>query len=186
MRKLFFILFTLFSICSYAQVAIGNYTYFPDSKLMGRAYKPRIAFEKIDDLYSISVRCCDPRAYKLFDNESRVLLKFADNTSVRLDIIYLNESSVIKSYDCSVDRFGTTHFYVTYTNYYISEDVIERILSRNESIIKIRLVYGNGEADDYDITEQYQQKLMEGLKKSYKEANQSQAKKKRILNDDDF
>lgn len=186
MRKLLFILFALFSICSYAQVAIGNYTYFPDSKLMGRAYKPRIAFEKIDDLYSISIRCCDPHSYKWFDNDSRVLLKFADDTSVRLDIIYVNESSVVKSYDCNVDKFGTTHFYVTYTNYYIGDEVIERILSQNESIIKIRLVYGNGEADDYDISQQYQKKLMEGLIKSYKVANQSQAKKKRVLNDDDF
>ena len=63
--------------------------------------------------------------------------------------------------------------------------VIEK-LEAGIAIIKVRIVFKENDAKDYDIAEGYQAKMAEDLLKSYQEAALNNRKKNSDLSDEDF
>ena len=88
MRKLFLLLIaSLLSVSAYSQVSYGRFVMFPDAKLFGSMWKPQIDFVRVDEQDIIGIRTCSSDTYCSFNSESRVLLRFADSTVVKLPII---------------------------------------------------------------------------------------------------
>ena len=69
--------------------------------------------------------------------------------------------------------------------YETTPDVIDR-LEAGTAIIKIRVVYKENDAKDYEISEGYQAKLAADLLKSYQEASQKNRQNNGDLADEDF
>lgn len=184
MKKLLLLLISiLFYYESNAQISVGGYTLFPDAKLMGKFYKPQLSFASIDGNSYLILLFTDPNDYKSFDEESRLLLKFEDDTTVKLPIDIVQ--GVEKDYDNMSTDFGLSRFYMTYTCYPIEEDTINKILNK-EKIVKIRIGLGNSNVLDYDITPKYQEKLIEGLINSYYVTQASDKQKAKNSTDEDF
>jgi hypothetical protein len=59
-------------------------------------------------------------------------------------------------------------------------------LTNNIALIKVRIVYKENDAKDYDIAEGYQEKLTADLFKSYQEAELNNRKSNTDLSDEDF
>ena len=185
MKKLILFLLLVISITAQAQISYGSFTYFPDNKMMGLYFKPQINFSKFDDLTVIGLRCCSPVDYKSFDDESRLFIRFSDETMIKLNII--KDLDIVKDFKTDYNKItGTTKFYTTFSFYEIDEDTVDKIVNGNVNIIKIRIVYTNGEIEDFDIKEKYQPKLMEGLRKSLANSEKQNEKRKANMNDDDF
>lgn len=184
MKKLVFILITaLLYIETNAQVSVGGFTMFPDTKLVGRYYKPQLSFGSIDGENYLILLFTDPNDYKTFDADSRLLLKFEDESTVKLPID-INQG-VEKDYDNASTDFGLTRFYMTYTCYPIEDDTINKILN-GEKIIKIRIGLSNSDVLDYEITKKYQPELISGLAASYHVTQASNQQKAKNDTDEDF
>lgn len=151
----------------FAQTSISTFVRFPDNKLAGRSYKPMLAFARVDDVTYLALKMIHPYNYNSFDSESRILIRFEDETVIKLPIHY--EFGVFKNFDTSwnssLNRFSD--FYITDTLYDIPMGDITKLTSCK--IVKIRVVQTNGDIDDYPIGEIYQNKLLIGLKESYQE-----------------
>jgi len=167
MKKiLLIVVLTLVSFMSYGQVSYGSYTRFPNSKLFGLYYKPQLAFGKVNDEYLLVLCYTSPTSYASFDEESIMLLKLGDESTVKLSIF---DTEVIKDYETSWNS-GTKQyndFYKTYTLYTIDDTIVHKIVNDKEIIKKIRVSFTNGDIEDWDIDLKYQKKLTEGLSESY-------------------
>jgi hypothetical protein len=165
MKKIILVFITaLFYIETNAQISVGGYTMFPDRKLAGSFYKPQLSFASINGDNYLVLLFTDSKAYKTFDNNCRLLLKFEDGSIARLPIDL--SQGVVKDYDSMSDDFGLARFYITYTCYPIGKHTINKILNE-EKIIKIRIGLPNGNVLDYDISKKYQLKLVKGLAASH-------------------
>ena len=67
----------------------------------------------------------------------------------------------------------------------MTPEVIEA-LQKGEKIVKVRVVFKENEARDYDIAESYQAKMATDLLKSYQEAALNNKKANADLSDEDF
>ena len=182
------IVFMLFSILSYSQVSIGNLVRFPNSSLVGRDYKPMLGFCAIStsngEENAISLRTCEPYSYKLFNEESRILVRFADESVFKLQI--LKEFDVTKDFHTTAGNGNVYKHYVTYTLYNVDKEFLNKVVNEKVPIIKIRLVFTNGDVTDYDIKPNYQQKLIDGLINSYADAMSKNQIRKTNKTDEDF
>ena len=182
------IVFMLFSILSYSQVSIGNLVRFPNSSLVGRDYKPMLGFCAINTSYGedflISLRTCEPYSYKSFNEESRILVRFADESVFKLQI--LEGADVTKDFHTEVINSNIYEHYITFTLYNIEEGFLNKIINEKIPIIKIRLVFTNGDVTDYDIKPNYQEKLLDGLINSYTDAISRNQIRKANKTDEDF
>ncbi len=182
MKKILFLLIlTLVISTSKGQVSFGNYTTFPDSKLFGLAYKPQLAIGKLNDTYVLSLRYVSPEAYASFDEESVLLLKFNTDTTIKLPIV--KEIDVVKKYENSYSKYGTSHFYITYSVYFLDDDVLNFLIDENNAIKKIRASFTNGNVLDWEIKDNYQPKLTKGLITSYQQVETLNAKRKEKIDD---
>ena len=178
------LVFVLFSTLSYSQSSMGKLVRFPDSSIFGLYGKPMLGFTKINEQNVITLRTCQSYSYDSFDGESRILIRFADETIAKLPII--EELGVMKDFHTEIINNKVSSFYVTYTNYSITDEVVNKIINEKVPIIKIRLAFANGDVTDYDIKPNYQVKLLDGLINSYVDAMSQNQVRKANKTDEDF
>lgn len=149
--------------------------------------KPQIAFCQAHkdgaDVTTLLVKTVNTNAYNEFTDASRVLIRFADGKAVRLNRVPGIEVKKYKNTEKAAN--ATITKYWTETEYEVTPDVIER-LEAGIAIIKVRVVFKENDAKDYDIAEGYQPKMAADLLKSYQEAALNNKKNNSDLSDEDF
>lgn len=149
--------------------------------------KPQIAFcqehKNGQDVTTLLVKTVNVNAYNEFTDASRVLIRFADGKAVRLN--RLAGSEVQKNKFSKKNGNATISYYETITSYEVTPEVIQK-LEAGVAIIKVRVVFKENDAKDYDIAEGYQPKMAADLLKSYQEAELANRKSNTDLSDDDF
>ena len=149
--------------------------------------KPQIAFcqEHKDgqDITTLLVKTVNVNAFNEFTDASRVLVRFADGKAIRLNRVAGSE--VQKNKYTKKNGNATISYYETITSYEVAPEVIKN-LEADIAIIKVRVVFKENEAKDYDIAEGYQAKMAADLLKSYQEASLANRKSNTDLSDDDF
>ena len=121
--------------------------------------------------------------YYTYDNTSRVLIRFADDTKMTLRRVA--DDRVQQEKSNNVVNGATLFCYRTYTRYQLPEDFIAKV-QQGIGIVKVRVVLSEGNARDYDIAPAYIPKMTERLQKSCSEAANAAAKAQTALSDDDF
>ena len=188
MKNLFFI-YTLALMCacvsSLSASERGKFIHIDGT--INKNLKPQLAFQQEvkdgQDVTTLLVQTVNPNAYNEFNEASRVLLRFADGKAVRLNRIA--ESIVKKDKNTEKKGNATITFYRTTTTYEVQPEVIEK-LAANIAIIKVRIVFKENDAKDYEIAEGYQTKMASDLYKSFLEAQQKNKVANGDLSDDDF
>lgn len=149
--------------------------------------KPQLAFcvDQKDGaaVTSLLVHTVNVNQYNEFNDASRVLMRFADGTAVRLNRVA--GSIVDKKKHTEKKGNATITYYATETLYEVAPEVIEK-LEAGIAIIKVRIVFMENESKDYEIIEGYQAKFAADLFKSYQEAAQKNKKANSDTSDDDF
>ncbi len=149
--------------------------------------KPQIAFCQAHkdgaDVTTLLVKTVNTNAYNEFTDASRVLIRFADGKAVRLNRVPGIEVKKYKNTEKAAN--ATITKYWTETEYEVTPEVIEK-LEAGIAIIKVRVVFKENDAKDYDIAEGYQPKMAADLLKSYQEAALNNKKNNSDLSDEDF
>lgn len=149
--------------------------------------KPQIAFcqdhKNGQDVTILLVKTVNVNAYNEFTDASRVLIRFADGKAVRLNRVAGSE--VQKNKFSKKNGNATISYYETITSYEVTPEVIQK-LEAGVAVIKVRVVFKENDAKDYDIAEGYQPKMTADLLKSYQEAELANRKSNTDLSDDDF
>ena len=149
--------------------------------------KPQIAFcqEHKDgtDVTTLIVKTVNTNEFNDFNDASRLLIRFADGKAVRLNRVPGSEVKKNKVTE-KVARATVTKYW-TETTYEVTPEVIER-LEAGVAIIKLRIVFKENDAKDYEIAEGYQAKMAEDLLKSYQEAALKNKKANTDISDEDF
>lgn len=154
---------------------------------VNKSLKPQLAFcqdhKDGQDITTLLVKTVNTNAYNEFTDASRILIRFADGEAVRLNKI---PGSEVKK-DKNNEKVGkaTITKYWTEVAYEVTPAVTER-LEKGIAIIKVRVVFKENDAKDYEIAEGYQPKMAEDLLKSYQEASLNNQKSNKDLSDDDF
>lgn len=148
--------------------------------------KPQIAFcqdhKDGADITTLIVKTVNTNAYNEINDASRILIRFADGKAVRLN----RTAADVKKYK-NTEKLGreTITKYWTETEYEVTPDVIAE-LEAGTAIIKVRVVFKENDAKDYEIAEGYQPKMAADLLKSYQEAALNSKKANSDLSDEDF
>lgn len=149
--------------------------------------KPQIAFcqDHVNgqDITTLIVKTVNTNAYNEFTDASRILIRFADGKAVRLNRAAGSEVKKYKNTE-KVARETITKYW-TETEYEVTQEVIDHLKS-NIAIIKVRVVFKENDAKDYDITEGYQPKMAADLLKSYEDAVSKNQKAHSDMSDADF
>ena len=149
--------------------------------------KPQLAFcqEHKDgkDITTLIVKTVNTNEFNEFTDESRVLLRFADGKTVRLNKVAGSE--VKKNKVSEKAARATITKYWTETVYEVTPEVISE-LEAEVAVIKVRIVFKANDAKDYDIVEGYQPRMAADLLKSYQEAALKNKKSNTDLSDEDF
>ena len=185
MKKVSIFLLALMSVAVMNAAERGKFIHVDNS--VNKNLKPQIAFcqdhKDGKDVTTLIVKTVNTNAYNEFSNVSRVLIRFADGKAVRLNTV---PGSEVKKYK-NTEKLAreTICKYWTETEYEVTPEVIQH-LEAGSAIIKVRIVYKENDAKDYDIAEGYQAKMAADLLKSYKEAELACRKKNTDLSDEDF
>lgn len=186
MKKVFNVLVALMMTTMLVNAAErGKFIHIDSS--VNKNLKPQIAFcqEQKDGqaLTTMLVKTVNTNAYNEFTDDSRILIRFADGKAVRLNRVpgveVKKDKHTEKAANATITKYWTEVLYET------TPDVIDR-LEAGTAIIKIRVVYKENDAKDYEIAEGYQAKLAADLLKSYKEAAQKNKQNNGDLADEDF
>lgn len=149
--------------------------------------KPQIAFcqdhKDGKEVTTLLVKTVNTNAYNEFTDASRVLIRFADGKAMRLNRIAGDEAQ--KNKYSKKNGNATISYFETITEYETLPEVIEK-LEAGIAIIKVRIVFKENDAKDYDIAEGHQAKMAADLLKSYQEAVLAERKSNTDLSDDDF
>lgn len=149
--------------------------------------KPQLAFnqDKKDGqlVTTILAQTVNVNGYNEFTDASRLLVRFADGKAVRLNRVAGSE--IAKRKYSKKNGNATISYYETVTEYEVLPEVIEKI-EAGVAIIKVRVVFKENDAKDYDIAEGYQAKMVADLLKSYQEANSKFQKSNGDMSDEDF
>ena len=149
--------------------------------------KPQLAFclEHKDgkDITSLLLWTVQPNTYHEFGEAARILVAFADGYKVRLNRIGGSEEKR-ETYTQKAST-ATIKYYKSITAYETTPEVIEK-LKNGTAITKVRVVFKENDAKDYEIAEGYQPKMAADLLKSYLEAEQKCKAANGDLSDDDF
>ena len=184
-------LFSVFAVCFLAAAMSmnaaqrGKYIHLDAS--VNKNLKPQIAFcqdhKDGKDITTLLVKTVNPNAFYEFTDASRVLIRFADGKAVRLNRV--PGSKVVKNKNDEKLGRETITKYWTETSYEVSQEVIDN-LTKGVAIIKVRIVFKENEAKDYEIAEGYQERMAADLLKSYQEATLKNQKSNNDLSDEDF
>lgn len=129
-------------------------------------------------LESINLLYRDHVGYKDFDQESRILIRFTDDY---VSTLYRDVDSAVETSRQSL--IPGNPIYITYVRFNLDKETRKRMMNPTLGIKKIRIVFTNGEIQDYNIKGNKQYKFLEQLRKSYKNAEKDNAE--RMNNSDD-
>lgn len=184
MKKVTLFLLALMSVTMMAAER-GKFIHVDSS--VNKNLKPQIAFcqdhKNGQDVTTLLIKTVNVNAYNEFTDASRVLIRFADGKAVRLNRVAGSE--VQKNKFSKKNGNATISYYETITSYEVTPEVIQK-LEAGVAIIKVRVVFKENDAKDYDIAEGYQPKMAADLLKSYQEAELANRKSNTDLSDDDF
>lgn len=187
MKKVFSVLAAVLmaaTMCINATPQRGKFIHVDNS--VNKNLKPQIAFcqDRVNgvDVTTIQVWTVNVNTYNEFTDASRVLIRFADGTAVRLNRA---GDSIEKNKHTEKKGTSTITYFRTVTMYEVTPEVIEK-LEAGIAIVKVRVVFKENDAKDYDIVEGYQARLSADLLKSYQEAVQLNRKANSDLSDEDF
>jgi len=184
MKKVTLFLLALMSVTMMAAER-GKFIHVDSS--VNKNLKPQIAFcqdhKDGKDVTTLLVKTVNVNAYNEFTDASRVLIRFADGKAVRLNRVAGSE--VQKNKFSKKNGNATISYYETITFYEVTPEVIQK-LEAGVAVIKVRVVFKENDAKDYDIAEGYQPKMAADLLKSYQEASLANRKSNTDLSDDDF
>ena len=185
MKKVFSVMVALIMALSMSAAERGKFIHVDAT--VNKNLKPQIAFCQAHkdgaDVTTLLVKTVNINAYNEFTDASRVLIRFADGKAVRLNRVPGIEVKKYKNTEKAAN--ATITKYWTETEYEVTPDVIER-LEAGIAIIKVRVVFKENDAKDYDIAEGYQPKMAADLLKSYQEAALNNKKNNSDLSDEDF
>lgn len=185
MKKLFFAMMALIIALSMNAGERGKFIHVDAS--VNKNLKPQLAFCQTHkdgtDITTLIVKTVNTNAYNEFTDASRILIRFADGKAVRLNAVPGMEPKKYKNSE-KVGRETITKYW-TETEYEVTPEVIEH-LTNSIAVIKVRVVFKENEAKDYDITEGYQPKMASDLLKSYQEASSKNQKANNDMSDADF
>ena len=186
MKKVFNVLAALLMATMLVNAAErGKFIHIDSS--VNKNLKPQIAFcqeqKNGQAVTTLLVKTVNTNAYNEFTGDSRILIRFADGKAVRLNRVpgveVKKDKHTEKAANATITKYWTEVLYET------TPDVIDR-LEAGTAIIKIRVVYKENDAKDYEIAEGYQAKLAADLLKSYQEASQKNRQNNGDLADEDF
>ena len=185
MKKVFSVMVALIMALSMSAAERGKFIHVDAT--VNKNLKPQIAFCQAHkdgaDVTTLLVKTVNTNAYNEFTDASRVLIRFADGKAVRLNRVPGIDVKKYKNTEKAAN--ATITKYWTETEYEVTPDVIER-LEAGIAIIKVRVVFKENDAKDYDIAEGYQPKMAADLLKSYQEAALNNKKNNSDLSDEDF
>ena len=123
----------------------------------------------------------NPNDYSSFDSDSRILIRFTDQSvsTLHRDL----KSKVERKYDNMYMSNTLYKFYKSYVRFQLDSETREKLLNPSIGIVKIRIVFTNGNVKDYELTGKRVMKFPEELRESYMQA--SNANKQRLNNSDD-
>ena len=149
--------------------------------------KPQIAFAQAhidgEDITTLLVQTVNVNNFNEFTDASRVLVRFSDGVATRLNRVAGSPVNTRKY--SKKNGNATISYYETITEYEVTPEVIEK-LEAGIAIIKVRVVFKENDAKDYDIAEGYQPKMAADLYKSYLEAADKNKKANGDMSDEDF
>ena len=149
--------------------------------------KPQIAFNQDrvngEDVTTLLLWTVNTNQYNEFSEASRLLVRFSDGSTARLERVPGTEVKQDK-YNTKNGK-ATMTYYKTITTYEMNMEFTGKLQS-GATIVKIRVVYKENEAKDYEIAEGYRPKLREDLLRSYNEATDKNRKSTTDLSDEDF
>ena len=187
MKKVFSVMMAMMLAATLSLNAAERGKFIHVDASVNKNLKPQIAFcqEHKDgkDVTTLLVQTVNVNAYNEFTDESRVLIRFADEKAVRLNRVAGSEVSKRKY--TRKNGNATISYFETVTQYEVTPEVIEK-LEAGIAIIKVRVVFKANDAKDYDIAEGYQAKMAADLLKSYQEAALNNKKSNTDLSDEDF
>lgn len=185
MKKVCMLLLAVLSVLTMSAAERGKFIHVDNS--VNKNLKPQIAFcqehKNGQDVTTLLVKTVNVNAYNEFTDASRVLVRFADGKAIRLNRVAGSE--VQKNKYTKKNGNATISYYETITSYEVAPEVIEK-LKAGTAVIKVRVVFKENDAKDYDIVEGYQDKMAADLLKSYQEAELANRKSNTDLSDDDF
>lgn len=185
MKKVFSVMVALIMALSMSAAERGKFIHVDAT--VNKNLKPQIAFCQAHkdgaDVTTLLVKTVNTNAYNEFTDASRVLIRFADGKAVRLNRVPGIEVKKYKNTEKAAN--ATITKYWTETEYEVTPEVIEK-LEAGIAIIKVRVVFKENDAKDYDIAEGYQPKMAADLLKSYQEAALNNKKNNSDLSDEDF
>lgn len=187
MKKIFLcLLMAIFTVSVFAQSSTGKYIPFPNNGVMGLGtqYHPHLAFSLVDNGLYIKLYLAFSDDYPEFDADSRILIKFEDESVAKLPIIKLESKDFDTRWDSTSNRY--VERYITYTRFDIDVDAINAITVDMKKIVKVRIVLTNGDIRDYDLKKKYQRKFIEGLLESYDGAIKKDIARKSNMLDENF
>lgn len=185
MKKILFSFLALFMALSMNAAERGKFIHVDAS--VNKNLKPQIAFCQAQKdgqaVTTLLVQTVNVNNFNTFTDASRVLIRFADGKAIRLNRVPGSEI-VTRKYN-KKNGNATINYYETVTEYETTPEVIEK-LEAGIAIIKVRIVFQENDAKDYDILESYQPKMAADLLKSYQEATQKNRQSNGDLSDEDF
>lgn len=187
MSKKTFILCALALINTLTISAAGQGKFIHVDNTTAKNIKPQLAFyqQRIDgqDFTSLLVWTTNVNGYNEFNNASRILIRFADGSMTRLNID--PKAEIQKDKYSKKNGNATISYFKTVTTYSATPELIDK-LQNDIAIVKIRVVFKENDAKDYDITESYQAKMASDLKQSLMDAIQRNRESTTDLSDEDF
>jgi len=185
MNKVFSVMMALLMALSMSAAERGKFIHVDNS--VNKNLKPQLAFcqdhKDGADVTTLLVQTVNVNNFNEFTDASRVLIRFADEKAVRLNRVAGSE--IVKRKYSKKNGNATISYYETVSEYAVNQDVIDR-LEAGTAIIKVRVVFKENDAKDYEIAEGYQQKMIQDLLKSYTEAAEKNKKAHGDMSDEDF
>lgn len=128
------------------------------------------------DLLTVIMKTSD--TYHSYPDESKLLLKFSDDSVVELNSF----GDVIKDYQCKYIGNHLTDIYYTGRNYIITPEALQKITSL--PITKVRIELANGNRKDYEVSDKHGKKVLKKLQKSLEAVQSTQERRKKNVTGD--
>lgn len=172
------------SIGTFAQFSVGEYVQLVKGLAGWYQGKVALAVTNVDgvEVPSMCLYMNNSVDYDVYDEDSRILVKFDDDTKMTFHRIKGDQT--LKEYDNQLVNGVIYQHYQTYTRYALDMNFLNKILTNG--IVKVRIVMANGDAKDYEIKGGYQKEFTKKLKESYVTARKNNKQREKNMNDEDF
>ena len=172
------------SIGTFAQFSVGEYVQLVKGLPGWYQGKVALAVTNVDgvEVPSMCLYMNSSRDYDIYDEDSRILVKFDDDTKMTLP--RKKGDQTLNEYSNQVLNGVLYRHYQTYTQYDVDTDFLNKILQNG--IVKVRVVMTNGNVREYEIKGSYQREFTKKLKDSYVTARKANQQREKNMNDDNF